>query len=243
MVDSNSPGTADPSFPGSVGFGLVTEEGLRGMRSDPLAETNDRSYFPGMSKGDATRERIVSRAFLLAGRDGLGGLSIGALADELQLSKSGLFAHFGSKEELQVAVLDLATSLFTERVLLPAFKAPRGLPRLERIFENWVGWLTDATMPGGCFFQQANVELDDRAGRPHDVLLESQTNLIEALTKTVQLAIAEKHLRRDTDPRQFAFEFEGIMMSLNLFNRLLKDRRAVDRARTAFQRLVTSHLS
>lgn len=196
-----------------------------------------------MSKGDATRERIVRRAFLLAGRDGLGGLSIGALADELALSKSGLFAHFGSKEELQVAVLDLASSVFTERVLLPAFKAPRGLPRLERIFENWVGWLTDANMPGGCFFQQANVELDDHPGRPRDVLVESQTALIEALSKTVQLAVDARHLRPDTDPRQFAFEFEGIMMSANLFIRLLKDRRAVDRARTAFQRLVITHQS
>ena len=119
-----------------------------------------------MSKGEATRERILDRAFLLAGRDGLEGLTIGALADELKLSKSGLFSHFGSKEELQVAVLDVASSRFTERVLLPAFKAARGLPRLERVFEQWIDWATDPKMPGGCIFQQANAELDDRvAGR------------------------------------------------------------------------------
>ncbi|PZR11154.1 MAG: TetR family transcriptional regulator [Archangium gephyra] len=194
-----------------------------------------------MSKGEATRERIVSHAFLLAGRDGLEGLSIGTLADELKLSKSGLFAHFGSKEELQVAVLDLASSLYTERVMLPAFKAPRGLPRLRSIFENWVGWVTDARTPGGCFFQQANVELDDRTGRPHDVLVEQQKSLIDALAKTVQLAIDEKHFVKDTDPRQFAFEFEGIMMALNMYYRLMKDRRAVDRAQAAFERLVASH--
>lgn len=193
-----------------------------------------------MSKGEATRERIVSHAFLLAGRDGLEGLSIGTLADELKLSKSGLFAHFGSKEDLQVAVLDLASSLYTERVMLPAFKAPRGLPRLQSIFENWVAWLTDSRMPGGCFFQQANVELDDRTGRPHDVLVEQQKNLIDALAKTVQLAIDEKHFVKDTDPRQFAFEFEGIMMAANMYYRLMKDRRAMDRARAAFERLVTS---
>ena len=194
-----------------------------------------------MSKGEDTRERILDRAFLLAGRDGLQGLTIGALAEELKLSKSGLFSHFGSKEELQVAVLDVASSRFTERVLLPAFKAPRGLPRLERIFEQWIDWMTDSRMPGGCIFQQANAELDDRTGRPHDVLLEQQKNLVEALGKTVQLAIAEGHLAKNTDPRQVAFELEGIMMTMNVYLRLLKDRKAVDRARVAFKRLVDSH--
>lgn len=194
-----------------------------------------------MSKGEETRERILDRAFLIAGRDGLDGLTIGALADELRLSKSGLFAHFGSKEELQVAVLDVASSRFTERVMLPAFKAARGLPRLERIFENWVAWMTDPKMPGGCIFQQANVELDDCVGRPHDVLLEQQQSLIDALSKSAQLAVDEGHFARDTDTRQFAFELYGIMMSLNLYLRLLKDKRAVDRARAAFKRLVASH--
>lgn len=194
-----------------------------------------------MSKGEATRERILDRAFLLAGRDGLQGLTIGALADALKLSKSGLFSHFGSKEELQVAVLDVASSRFTERVLLPAFKAPRGLPRLERIFEQWIEWMTDTRMPGGCIFQQANAELDDRQGRPHDVLLEQQKNLVEALAKTVQLAITEGHLSKNTDPRQVAFELEGIMMTMNVYLRLLKDRKAVARARVAFKRLVQSN--
>ena len=194
-----------------------------------------------MSKGEETRERILDRAFLIAGRDGLAGLTIGALADELKLSKSGLFSHFGSKEELQVAVLDVASSRFTERVLLPAFKAPRGLPRLVRIFEQWIDWMTDTKMPGGCIFQQANAELDDRQGRPHDVLLESQKNLVDALIKTVQLAVTERHLRPDTDARQVAYEFEGIMMVMNLYLRLLKDRRAVDRARNAFERLIDAN--
>ncbi len=206
-----------------------------------MISKHDRSYFIGMSKGEATRERILDRAFLLAGRDGLDGLTIGALAEELKLSKSGLFSHFGSKEELQVAVLDLASSHFTERVLLSAFKAPRGLPRLERIFESWIEWMTDPRMPGGCIFMQATAELDDRQGRPHDVLVESQKNLVDALAKTVQLAVTEGHLRKDTDARQVAFELHGIMMTLNLYLRLLKDRRAVERARAAFKRLVQFH--
>ena len=194
-----------------------------------------------MSKGEATRERILDRAFLLAGRDGLEGLTIGALADELKLSKSGLFSHFGSKEELQVAVLDVASSRFTERVLLPAFKAARGLPRLERVFEQWIDWATDPKMPGGCIFQQANAELDDRVGRPHDVLLESQKNLVDALIKTVQLAVSEGHLAKHADPRQLVYELEGIIMVMNVYLRLFKDRRAVERARLAFKRLIDSN--
>lgn len=194
-----------------------------------------------MSKGEATRERILDRAFLLAGRDGFEGLTIGSLADELKMSKSGLFAHFGSKEELQVAVLDLASSRFAERVMLAAFKAPRGLPRLEKVFENWVEWVTDPRMPGGCIFSQAIAELDDHEGRPRDVLAEQQQGLIDALAKTAQLAVDEGHFVKGTDPRQIAFEFEGIMMSLNLYGRLFKDKKAVERARTAFKRLVSSH--
>ena len=102
--------------------------------------------------------------------------------------------------------------------------------------------MTDTRMPGGCIFQQANAELDDRQGRPHDVLLEQQKNLVEALTKTVQLAMAEGHLSKNTDPRQVAFELEGIMMTMNVYLRLLKDRKAVDRARVAFKRLVQSNV-
>jgi len=194
-----------------------------------------------MSKGEATRDRILDRAFLLAGRDGFDGLTIGALADELKMSKSGLFAHFGSKEELQVAVLDLASSRFTERVMLPAFKAPRGVPRLERIFENWVGWMMDPRMPGGCIFTQAIAELDDHQGRPPDVLTETEKRLQEALSKTAQLAVDEGHFRKDTDPKQIAFELEGIMMTMNMYGRLLKDRKAEERARVAFKRLLSAH--
>lgn len=213
---------------------------IKGLQGGLLLRTVVR-IFEVMSKGEATRERILDRAFLLAGRDGFEGLSIGTLADELKMSKSGLFAHFGSKEDLQVAVLELATSRFTERVMLPAFKAARGVPRLERIFENWISWMTDKGMPGGCIFSQAIAELDDRQGRPRDVLAEQQQNLQDALSKTAQLAIEEGHFKKDTDPRQIAFELEGIMMTMNMYGRLLRDRKAEDRARAAFKRLIADH--
>src|SRR5215212_5750308 len=105
-----------------------------------------------MSKGEQTRERILDRAFRLASRDGLEGLSIGVLAGELGLSKSGLFAHFGSKEELQLEVLREAAARFESQVMRPAFKAARGEPRVRALFENWVHWVQDASSPGGCVF-------------------------------------------------------------------------------------------
>ncbi len=193
-----------------------------------------------MSKGESTRDRIVERAFLLAGRDGVGGVTIGALADELKLSKSGLFAHFGSKEELQVAVLELASSRFTQEVMLPAFKAPRGLPRLRAIFEHWAAWMTDKRMPGGCIFPQAIAELDDVAGRPHDVLVEQQGALMDALAKAAQLAVEAGHFKKGTDTRQVAFEIDSVMLGLNLQHRLFKDKKAVERARAAVERIVQS---
>lgn len=194
-----------------------------------------------MTKGDDTRERILDRAFLMAGVDGLEGVTIGGLADELGMSKSGLFAHFGSKEDLQVAVLEFASSRFTEAVLLPAFKAPRGLPRIERIFTQWIDWAGNPRHPGGCIFPQAISELDDREGRPHDVLVETQKNLIDALARSAQLAIDEGHFAKDCDPRQFAFELYSIILMLNAYRRLLKDKKAVERARAAFDRLVKSY--
>lgn len=193
-----------------------------------------------MGKGESTRDRIVERAFLLAGRDGLAGVTIGALADALKLSKSGLFAHFGSKEELQVAVLELASSRFTEAVMLPAFKAPRGLPRLRSIFEHWAAWMTDPRMPGGCIFPQAIAELDDIAGRPHDTLVEQQGALLDALAKAARLAIDAGHFKKGADVQQVAFEIDSVMLGLNVQHRLFKDKKAVERARTAFERIVQS---
>src|SRR5687768_3596482 len=129
-------------------------------------DKNERSfYFWSMSKGEETRDRILERAFRLAGRDGLEGLSIGRLAAELGLSKSGLFAHFGSKEDLQIEVLRAAAAHLEEKVMRPAFRGARGEPRTKQLFENWMRWLGDPALPGGCVFMAASIELDDRPGR------------------------------------------------------------------------------
>jgi AcrR family transcriptional regulator len=193
-----------------------------------------------MLKGAETRERILDRAFRLAGRDGLDGLTIGRLAEELGLSKSGLFAHFGSKEDLQVAVLQAASATFAEVVLRAAFKAPRGLPRVKKVFELWLRWVTDPGLPGGCIFVAAASELDDRPGRPRDVLVASQKQFLSAVEKAAQMAVDEGHLSPGLDCAQFAFELYGLMLGYNHAKRLLHDPKAETRARTAFERLLST---
>lgn len=191
-----------------------------------------------MSKGAETRERILDRAVRIASRDGLEGLSIGGLAAELGLSKSGLFAHFGSKEDLQVEVLRAAAERFEQVVVRPALRAPRGLPRLRKLFELWLGWGTDPSMPGGCLFVAAAAELDDRDGKPRDVLVELQAAVRETIAKAARLAVDEGHLRRGLDADQLAFELHGIVLAFNFDRRLLRAREAEARARAAFERLV-----
>lgn len=194
-----------------------------------------------MSKGDETRERIVDRAWRLASRDGLSGLSIGKLATELGLSKSGLFAHFGSKEGLEVEVLKAGAERFTEQVMRPAFTAPRGLPRVRKLFKGWLAWVTDPAQPGGCVLFAAAAELDDSEGPQRDFLVSSQTSLLAALAKSARLAVETGELRRDLDCDQFAFELLGIVMAYHHARRLLRDPKAEARARAAFDRLLISN--
>jgi AcrR family transcriptional regulator len=190
-----------------------------------------------MSKGLETRERIVDHAFKIATREGLDGLSIGSLATELGMSKSGLFAHFGSKEDLQLAVLQAAASRFEHGVVRPAFRAPRGEPRVRRLFEQWIRWV-EGEAPGGCLFVAAAAELDDQDGRPREYLVRAQRELLDAIVKAVKMAVDEKHFRPEIDPDQMAFDMYGIVLAYNHQHRLLRDPRAGARARAAFERVI-----
>jgi AcrR family transcriptional regulator len=191
-----------------------------------------------MSKGDDTRERILERAFRIASRDGLEGLSIGGLADALAMSKSGLFAHFGSKEELQVEILRAAARRFEDAVVRPAFRAPRGTPRIRGLLENWVRWANSPDSAGGCVFVTAAVELDDRAGRPRDFLVQTQRQLNEALARSARMSIEVGHFRKDLDCQQFAFELYGLLLGYHHAKRLFRDPRAEAALRTGFERLL-----
>jgi AcrR family transcriptional regulator len=191
-----------------------------------------------MSKGAHTRERIIEHAYRVATRDGLQGLSIGSLASDLGLSKSGLFAHFGSKEVLQVEVLRAGAAEFERTVIRPALQAPRGEPRVQALFESWLAWMERANRECGCLLVNASVELDDRPGPPRDYLAATERQFLGVLAKAARIAIEEGHFRSDVDPKQFAFVWKGIMLAYHEAVRLLRDPTAASLARSAFARLV-----
>jgi AcrR family transcriptional regulator len=207
--------------------------------STRLDNTNGRSIIDLIvSKGEATRERIVDRALRLASRDGLEGLSIGGLATDLGLSKSGLFAHFGSKEDLQLAVLHEAVGRFEATVIRPAIAAARGEPRVRGMFERWMSWMADPAFPGGCILLAASVELDDREGRPRDYLAGTQRLLLSTLARAARIAVEVGHFRADLDCDQFAFELYALVLARGHWTRLLRDPQADARARRAFDDLL-----
>lgn len=193
-----------------------------------------------MRKGEKTREVILDRALRMASELGLEGITIGRLADELDLSKSGLFAHFSSKENLQVETLDRAAERFTEAVVRPALAAPAGEPRLRALFEGWLDWPKRVRQPGGCIFAAAAAELDDRPGPARDRLVELQREWLATIERVVLRAKEVGHLGEHVDPAQLAFELLGITLSLNYHARLLRDPRARERAMAAFERLVAN---
>ena len=185
-----------------------------------------------------TRQAILERAAAVASAAGLSGLTIGKLAEELELSKCGLFAHFGSKEALQVATLEHAAERFVELVVRPGLRAPRGEARLRAFFETWRQWPKLNPMPGGCLFVTAAIELDDRPGPARDLLVKQQRDWLELLASTVRGAITEGQFRKEVDPEQFASDLYGVMLGHHHAHRLLHDPMADKRAVRAFENLV-----
>jgi AcrR family transcriptional regulator len=190
-----------------------------------------------VAKGDNTRQAILLRAFELANVIGVSGLSIGRLAEATGLSKSGLFAHFGSKEALEVAVVEEGARQFVQAVLVPALRQPRGEPRVRAMFEQWLAW---GQRPGGCFFVGATAELDDRPGPPRDALVRACTDWVDSLATAARIAITEGHFSVELDPSQFAFELYGIMFGYHTFFRFLRDPAALAHSSQAFERLLSS---
>ncbi|MCP4201209.1 MAG: TetR/AcrR family transcriptional regulator [bacterium] len=189
-----------------------------------------------MRKGQDTKQRILSQALDLASTVGVEGLSLGELAKATDMSKSGLFAHFDSKEGLQVEVLESAAAHFIETVVSPALREPRGEPRVRALFDRWMAWETLRT--GGCPFMAASFELDDRPGRVRDALVATQRDWVDTLTTAIQIAVEEGHFRKDLDAAQLAFEVYGVFMAFHLHHRLLRDPKAHNRALSALERLL-----
>ena len=166
-----------------------------------------------MRKGEMTRAAILDVALDLAARNGLEGLTIGLLADRMNMSKSGVFAHFGSREDLQLAVLDTGRQRFVTQVLLPALKQPRGLPRLRAIVANWFEWSREHQ--SGCVLLSAVSEYDGREGALHDGVVQQQAGWRDELQKAIAQAVELGHLRSDTDVALLAFEIYALMLGLH----------------------------
>jgi AcrR family transcriptional regulator len=188
-----------------------------------------------VGKGEQTRQAILDEATAQARKVGLGGLTIGVLAARTQLSKSGLFAHFRSKEQLQLEVLEHARDRFVDLVVRPALQAPRGEPRVRELFRRWLEW---DSQPGGCLFVAAQAELDDQPGPVRERLVGDQRDWVDTIAQVFRSGVREGHFKPDADPEQFASELLGVMLAYHFNSRLLADPKAEQRARAAFERLL-----
>lgn len=191
------------------------------------------------TKGERTRAAILDAALRIVSKAGLDGLTIGTLADATGMSKSGLFAHFGSREELLLAVLAHGQAEFTEVVFQPAMAKPRGLPRLKAMFTNWLDWTESADLPGGCPMIGGATEFDDKPGPVRDMLAGGQRTWIETLKRSVRQAVDEGQLPAGTDPEQIAFEMFGIALVVHHHRRLLGYPKARARALAALEKLLS----
>lgn len=193
-----------------------------------------------MRKGELTRAAILDVAQSLASRDGLEGLTIGLLADKMNMSKSGVFAHFGSREDLQIEVLKLYHRHFEAEIFYPSVKKPRGLPRLEEMFGRWIKRVT-VEIASGCIYISGAVEYDDRPGVIREELAGMVLAWQDALRRCVEQAIQVGHLRADTDPQQLVYEMYGLILALHHDARFIKRPGSVDRAHTGFERLIENY--
>ncbi len=191
-----------------------------------------------MTKGDSTRSAVLGSALSLATQVGLEGLTIGKLAEHVGMSKSGLFAHFASKENLQIAVLEEGAARFVALVVAPALKKQRGEPRLRALLENWLSWSKADFLPGGCIFVAAMVELDDRPGPARDRLLAAQRDWLATLAQAARIAVDEKQFRKDLDPEQLAYELFSIAYGYHFLRTLMDPTKSERRARASFERLL-----
>jgi AcrR family transcriptional regulator len=192
-----------------------------------------------VSKGDETRAAILDRAVAIASEVGFTGLTIGVLAEQSGLSKSGLFAHFRSKEALQLATLEWARERFTDVVIRPTLAAPRGEARVRTLFDRWLEWETGA-LQGGCIFVTAATEFDDQPGAMRDAVLRSQQDWLDFVATVAGTAVSEGDFRADLDTEQLAFTLQGLMLGYHHAARLMRDPKALQHTRLALDQLLAA---
>lgn len=185
-----------------------------------------------------TRHLIVAAGVDIASTEGLDAITLGRLADELAMSKSGVIGHFGSKLELQLGVLSEAVRIYRREVILPAAHAAPGLPRLRKLVDAWISHLERRVFPGGCFFTQVTTDYDGRPGPVHDMARRLTDDWRTYLAEQIEAAVADGSFDRDTDVDQVIFEATGLMLSLNHAMQLDLDPKAIEHARAGFDRLI-----
>ena len=195
----------------------------------------DLTDTPKSRKGRLTRSAILHEAVQLASVHGLEGLSIGQLAEATGMSKAGLFAHFGSKEELQLATVHAARGIFVEEVVVPSLDAPEGLPRLVRVIQEWFRYGCCGVFRGGCFFAAASAEFDGRPGPVRDSVAAARRDWIQGLAQTIAQAQALGQLDPAAEPLQLAFEIDALFLAANSLHQLDGDPTAFERARTGIR--------
>ena len=194
-----------------------------------------------MSKGRDTKNTILQTALDMASQSSLDSVTIGSLAKAAKMSKSGLFAHFQSKENLQIAILEFAAADFIDQVVLPALKSKGGIGRIEALVENWVEWAEK--LKGGCIFVTASTEFSERPGKVRDFLLSQQKSWIVALKKMCRSAIQADHFRNGIDCDQFAFDLYSLLMGYHYYSIMLRSGESKKRLAKALERLINTYQS
>jgi AcrR family transcriptional regulator len=190
-----------------------------------------------VSKGEETRAAILDDALAIASEVGFTGLTIGQLAEQTGMSKSGLFAHFRSKEALQLETLEWARDRFTDVVVRPTLAAPRGEQRVRTLFDRWLAWEAEF-LRGGCIFITATIEFDDQPGPMRDAVVRNQQDWMDFVATVAGTAVSEGDFRADLDTEQLAFTLQGLMLGYHHAARLMRDPKALDHTRRALDQLL-----
>ena len=221
-------------------FEAATAKQSNISRSQGTGGNGVSSTAPVLQKGQQTKMAILDAALGLATQIGLEGLSIGALAEATHMSKSGVFAHFGSREELQISVIREYFTRFEQEIFFPAMKEPRGLPRVQALFSNWMKRVA-VEIQSGCIFISGAAELDDRPGPVRDALVASVRIWLNALDRAVMSAREQGHLAPDTDAHQMAFEIHGLILALHYEARFLQTPGSIERANKGFDNVLARY--